>query len=344
MNLNLINKILFCIVLLIGAVFCYLLFSQKDNTANSVSNNEEIKQTTQVKAVKENNIADNMADFKNYKFKYTYTINIKGALKSLNFKMPIPVNEEGKQYIDITSISEQPQKYYDTPNGRIAEYIFNDLSSGQKIITFEGSAKVRTYDLTEAEKYNRNTAPGTDLSLYLKPERLIESNDNYIIDIANKIQGNTREEILQNIYEYLQKNIKYTSVKGNIGAKQALKRKQGKCSEYAAAMIAICRAKNIPARIVSGDILREQYTPHAWVEVYFDRYGWVAFDPTHQGIHIKKYMPDGTVSNSISYNSKDTGMNYIALSRNKIDDQPINYDFYNNKQGKAYLIKNFNIE
>ena len=257
--------------------------------------------------------------------------------------MNIPLNEAGKQYIKVTSVSEKPQKYYNTSIGQIAEYIYNDISSSKKVITFEGIAKVRTYDLETAEKYNRNDTPETNLSAYLQPEKLIESNDPYIIGIANNIHGQTQEEIIQNIYEYLQKNIKYTIVKGNLGAKQALKRKQGKCSEYSAAMVAICRAKNIPARIVIGDILREKYTEHAWVEVYFDKYGWVAFDPTHQGIHLKKYI-NGVLTESIIYNSKDTGLNYIALYRNEIENQPVNYTFNGQNHGSAYLIKEFSIE
>lgn len=345
MNINLINKILFVFVILGFLFIGYLLFNQNGNNTKTANDNKEINNSnSSQQIIEDNNISVDTADFETYKFKYTYTINIQGSLKSLDFKMQVPVNEEGKQYINITSVSEKPQKYYSTPNGQIAEYIFNDVTAGQKVITVEGNIKVRTYDIAAAEKYNKNISPETDLSAYLKSENLIETNDSYITDIANKISGNTEEEIIQNIYEYLQKNINYTIVRGNIGAKQALKRKQGKCSEYSAAMTALCRAKNIPARVVTGDIIREQDTPHAWVEVYFDKYGWVAVDPTHQGIHITEYMPDGSVKNRIEYNSKDTDTSYIALSRNNINYQPVSYTFYGNKQGSANLIKSLSIE
>ena len=45
-------------------------------------------------------------------------------------------------------------------------------------------------------------------------------------------------------------------------------------------MVALCRAKGIPARIVSGNIARAKETQHTWVEVYYPQYGWVLYDPT----------------------------------------------------------------
>ncbi len=340
MNLKIINNILFVILFIGIIVFGYFMFLPKEKISSEPVEDEK---STVTNPIPQNTPAnEDLTGFESYKFKYTYTINVQGALKSITFKMDMPQTEQGKQYITITSLSEKPQRYYNTPNGQIAEYIFNDISS-KKVINVEGIAKVRTYDLDVAEKYSINNTPDINLSAYLKPEKYIESDDSYIIGIANKIQGQTQEEIIQNIYEYLQKNIKYTNVQGNIGAKQALKQRKGKCSEYSAAMVAICRAKNIPARVVVGDILREQFTAHSWVEIYFDKYGWVAFDPTHQGIHFRKYI-NGKPQDSIIYNSKNTGLNYIALHRNQIESTPINYVFNSNGQGYAYLVKSLTVE
>ncbi len=67
--------------------------------------------------------------------------------------------------------------------------------------------------------------------------------------------------------------------------------KRGYCESFASSMVVLCRSLGIPARFVTG------FTPgkrnpvtgflevrsedaHAWVEVYFSRYGWVPFDPT----------------------------------------------------------------
>jgi hypothetical protein len=69
-----------------------------------------------------------------------------------------------------------------------------------------------------------------------------------------------------------------------------LRLRRGYCEQYAGTMAVLVRAAGVPARVALG------YTPgtverggtrlitsddaHAWVEVYFDRLGWVPFDPT----------------------------------------------------------------
>lgn len=66
---------------------------------------------------------------------------------------------------------------------------------------------------------------------------------------------------------------------------------RGICEQFATAMAVMLRTQGIPARIVAGygageyNALSGYYTvrasdAHAWVEVYFPKYGWVPFDPT----------------------------------------------------------------
>jgi transglutaminase-like putative cysteine protease/predicted DNA-binding protein len=67
--------------------------------------------------------------------------------------------------------------------------------------------------------------------------------------------------------------------------------KRGYCEHFASAFVILCREAGIPARLVTG-YLATDYNPftgyyevkvkdgHAWAEVFFPNYGWVAFDPT----------------------------------------------------------------
>ena len=68
-------------------------------------------------------------------------------------------------------------------------------------------------------------------------------------------------------------------------------RRSGNCEYFAAAMAVMLRAEGIPTRYVTGflqgeyndvggDFIIRQSDAHAWVEVYFPRYGWITFDPT----------------------------------------------------------------
>lgn len=68
--------------------------------------------------------------------------------------------------------------------------------------------------------------------------------------------------------------------------------KKGYCTYYATAMAVMCRIAGIPSRYVEGFVLdysnlnkdglyeAKASKAHAWVEVYFDGYGWLKFEPT----------------------------------------------------------------
>ncbi len=67
--------------------------------------------------------------------------------------------------------------------------------------------------------------------------------------------------------------------------------KIGYCQQFAGAMALLLRMGGVPARVATGfttgtyDSAEKRYLvsdidAHAWVEVWFPRYGWVAFDPT----------------------------------------------------------------
>ncbi len=66
---------------------------------------------------------------------------------------------------------------------------------------------------------------------------------------------------------------------------------EGYCVEFATALAVMCQLAGMPARVVSGYLLREpdpetgeyivrESDRHLWTEVYFDGVGWVAFDAT----------------------------------------------------------------
>jgi transglutaminase-like putative cysteine protease len=68
-------------------------------------------------------------------------------------------------------------------------------------------------------------------------------------------------------------------------AASAFENRHGVCQDFAHVMIAAARTLGLPARYVSGYILRtdseHQEAGHAWVEVRLPAFGWVAFDPAH---------------------------------------------------------------
>ncbi|MEZ4280668.1 MAG: DUF3488 and transglutaminase-like domain-containing protein [Myxococcota bacterium] len=66
---------------------------------------------------------------------------------------------------------------------------------------------------------------------------------------------------------------------------------EGHCEYFASAMVVLARSEGLPARLVNGFaggqrndvggfIEVTQADAHAWVEIHFERAGWVRFDPT----------------------------------------------------------------
>ncbi|MGE5678229.1 MAG: transglutaminase domain-containing protein [Pseudomonadota bacterium] len=97
------------------------------------------------------------------------------------------------------------------------------------------------------------------------------------------------------IEEYLRKNYKYNKKPPAIPQKAEFtdyflfESKEGYCTYFATAMSILLREAGIPCRYVEGFVSRYEgrdsriirgADAHAWVEVYFDDYGWVTFEPT----------------------------------------------------------------
>lgn len=121
-------------------------------------------------------------------------------------------------------------------------------------------------------------------------------------------------EVVQNIYNFVIKNISYDEEKAqNVSygylpnVDDTLTSGTGICFDYAALMTAMLRSQNIPTKLevgYSGD------TYHAWISTYVDDKGWVdniiefdgdswqIMDPTlganNDSKSVKKYVGDGS--------------------------------------------------
>ncbi len=100
------------------------------------------------------------------------------------------------------------------------------------------------------------------------------------------------------IRDYLRDNYEYSTVPrsgGNAPLEDFLFRtREGHCEYFASALVVLCRAIGIPARMVNGFLGGEynsvghywvvrQENAHSWAEVRFARSGWVRFDATPAG-------------------------------------------------------------
>jgi transglutaminase-like putative cysteine protease len=115
----------------------------------------------------------------------------------------------------------------------------------------------------------------------------------------------TQKDKVQRIYDYLMNPAEFTYntdiiplAKDEEATDAFINRaKKGYCQQFASTMAVLCRAVKIPARVVTGyapgsySIIGNKYiyrdkNAHAWVEVYFDGLGWIAFDPTQSSSDV----------------------------------------------------------
>lgn len=76
---------------------------------------------------------------------------------------------------------------------------------------------------------------------------------------------------------------------------------EGHCEYFASAMVVLARAEGLPSRLVNGfagGVLNEiggfvevtQADAHAWVEIHFEKAGWVRFDPTPPDLRLRAHL------------------------------------------------------
>jgi hypothetical protein len=191
----------------------------------------------------------------------------------------------------------------DTPVKINGPYTHASVSLEGTVYNGEDARSIGVY---EGESDTRDPAPlvarstSTDYpsAIAFKYLQLPHRLDPRIAELARSVTGTSRSnyERAKAIESYLKQNFGYTlelpsSEQDDPLAYFLFERKKGHCEYFASAMAIMLRTQGIPSRLVNGfrggefNDLNRTYIirgrdAHAWVEVYFPEYGWVAFDPT----------------------------------------------------------------
>ncbi|HUW20976.1 MAG TPA: transglutaminase domain-containing protein [Sedimentisphaerales bacterium] len=251
-----------------------------------------------------------------------YEFSVPKETQRIEFFVVVPKTIPHKQTILDVRYSPRPSRIFQNNGNRYAQFVFTEPKSQLKVqINIE--AELLRYDLSTARKsHEKSLAKGPDFEDFLKQEKYIEKDNTLIQQIAEGITGQNEIDTVRKIYNYVADNMEY-AVQGekDRGAIEAVQQKKGDCSEYSDLFVAICRAKNIPARFVTGYTVRfDDISPkHHWAEVYLQEYGWVPFDPSWGDVE------DAAIRNKMFGTMKPV---YIYLSRIRSDDVLHNSHFY----------------
>ena len=133
--------------------------------------------------------------------------------------------------------------------------------------------------------------------IYLKSEPHIEYDHPDIVRVCRKIDNTSKtiREFIINSVRWIHTNIKYKVLNDEQGAKFAIEKRYGDCTEFSALFVALCRCRGIPSRLVGGygySATKGVWEPHAWAECYLNE-KWITIEPTWRThIGIIGYTPD----------------------------------------------------
>lgn len=170
------------------------------------------------------------------------------------------------------------------------------LYSGYEKAIFKNLNKNKSVALSRSDIEKLTEMSDSAYSRYLRlPKELPER----VSKLAGEITSAADNDYdrVKAIESYLSKNYKYTLEPGNIPQNRdfvdyfLFDSKEGYCTYYASAMTVLVRSIGIPARYVEGYKLPSKPVSgksyevtnkeaHAWVEVYFEGFGWIPFEPT----------------------------------------------------------------
>lgn len=194
--------------------------------------------------------------------------------------------------VDVAPGAWKPAKVTSQSNGDV-DHVARGLeaSSLRKGSTYTVESEVS--DVTEDE-LRESWTPKESKALE-KYRQLPDDTPEKIRELASRITANASSDYgaVIAIEGWLKTNKDYSTQVGKTSSSIAhtfvFDMDSGYCEYYATAMVVMLRTQNIPARYVVGYAPGEKDDSswkvrggdaHAWVEVYFDDYGWVKFDPT----------------------------------------------------------------
>src|SRR3989344_1170249 len=157
---------------------------------------------------------------------------------------------------------------------------------------------------------------------YLMPTKTVTSNDPKIISKANELAQGEDDlfKVVHKLGLWTKNNINYSletlTAEVSQDSSWVLENKIGVCDELTSLFVAMLRSLNIPARFVTGQSytnLINGFGNHAWAEVYFPGYGWIAFDPTYGQLG---YVDATHIKMKDSIDIKESDISYGWLSNN----------------------------
>ncbi len=206
--------------------------------------------------------------------------------ENINLEFLVPRNDK-YQKVDVSSSSNIELSKDKDQNAWAKLSIPLIAPNEQRTVSFDYYIRKKPYMFTTEygtlDLMNRIKMAGGDTEVYFKGSKLWPIEDEKVQRIKNKILEGEREvfNVVKLIFEFVNQSFEYEVNGIRMSAAEILQTRKGDCSEFSDLFVTLCRACNIPARIIGGftwDRNGDVLTPHAWCEV-FTKQGWIPLDP-----------------------------------------------------------------
>ena len=232
---------------------------------------------------------------------------------------------QGYVMVKYNGTNEKVKLQITCPDQSCYTYLISDRGAYDTfpLTAGNGSYALQVLENVAGDTYTVSLAQSINVSIedeflpFLYPNQYVNFHtDSKAVSKGSDLAKDTYSDldVLQNIYNYVIKNISYDTEKAqNVSygyvpdIDDTLSSKKGICFDYAALMTSMLRSQNIPTKLevgYSGDAY------HAWISTYIDDKGWVddiiqfngntwqIMDPTlaatNDSAAVKKYVGDGS--------------------------------------------------
>ncbi len=216
-------------------------------------------------------------------WRLTYDVNFRPAKSGTGIRAALPYSTQHNRVFRETFLYPESSMYL----------VRNRRTQGREAIAValagsNPSRFVADFDIHVSPRHRWSPqAPDEELTTaerkhYLQAEKAVQIDSSPVTDFLSALAEHTitKSEILERIFEYCSEDLASDPDNGPLDAAGALQKGAAGTLGRARAMVALCRASQLPARLVSGFVLdnEQQPRPHVWVEAYMSKQ-WIPYDP-----------------------------------------------------------------
>jgi transglutaminase-like putative cysteine protease len=234
--------------------------------------------------------------------RYSFTLQNDGAIALERGTLAVyaPVRLTSSQRVDSLATSHPAQVEVDPWGNQVLRFDLGLLPPyASRVVTIDAQLALSNAPQPLA-------ARETELRVFTRAERYIESDDPKIKAIAQGLRAGSALETAQRTYHWVRQTLgRMAFTPEDRGALRALEDKAGDCTEHAYLLAALLRANGVPARVMGGYLMPESgllrpHDYHNWTEFHHDG-AWIVAD-AHQGNFARgasRYVATRVMSSSV---------------------------------------------